>query len=93
MSPAFKFEWKANRNFCVTTKHTCDFETVECDEARDNGTFNEYALKPTHSFGKSTFKLVGYYKTLEQAYAALNETAGGYYGFLWDRTGKCVDGI
>ena len=93
-APSFQFEWKANRNFCVTAKHFCDFDTTECDEARESGeeAFFAYSLKLNHHFGEANFKLIGYYKTLENAEKALIKTAGDTWSFLWDRSGKCVNG-
>ena len=93
-APSFQFEWKANRNFCVTAKHFCDFDTTECDEARESGeeAFFAYSLKLNHSFGEADFQLVGYYKTLKNAEAAMVAFPFDYYTFLWNRAGECVNG-
>ena len=91
-APSFQFEWKANRNFCVTTKYSLDFDTEECDEARENDKFFDYALRLTHHFGKANFQLIGYYKTLKNAEAAMVGTSFGNYAFVWDRKGECVNG-
>ena len=97
---SFKFEWKANRNFCVTTMDSCDFECQECDDARDNGTFHEFVLKLEHtnlnSLQPSTFRLIGYFKTQENADKALGialETGNcGECVFIFNRAGEIVDG-
>ena len=89
---SYEFDWKANRNFCVTAKHSCDFEGKEADEARENDKFFEFALKLEHDFGKSTFRLVGYYKTERAAETAITNTHFQEYAFMWNRKGECVDG-
>ena len=107
---SFKFDWKANRNFCLTAKHSCDFECEEAEEARENDKFDEFALKLEHRFWhpsrgilqdtevnlsglqKSTFRLVGYYKTQKAAEEAMcNKTSFAEYAFIWNRNGECVD--
>ena len=93
-----RFDWKASRNFCVTTMHCCDFETQECDNARDNGTFEEFVLKDKHtvcgSLQPSSFTLVGYYKTKKNALKAMFAATEvcGVCGFIWNRQGEYVDG-
>ena len=91
---SFKFEWTAHRNFCLTAKHSCDYECTEADEARESGTSDEFALKLEHSFGKSTFRVVGYYKTQKAAEKAMeNKIDFCEYAFIWNRKGECVDGV
>ena len=89
----YQFEWKANRNFCVTAKHCCDFECAEADtEVEGDGKFNKFALK-TNDGG--TFALVGYFKTQANANKALDkfqEKHAFYYIFIWNRKRECVDG-
>ena len=94
---SFKFEWKANRNFCLTTKHCLDFECQECDDAVENGTFFEYALKLEHRFcgdalQPSSFRLIGYYKTEKAADKAIDTVDGQEYSFVWNRKGECING-
>ena len=87
----YQFEWKANRNFCVTAKHCCDFE---CDEATNeiegDGKFLKFALKT-----KDYFELVGYFKTknnAEKAWDKFMEKNYNYFMFVWNRQGECVNG-
>ena len=93
----FKFEWKANRNFCVTAKHALDFECDEADtEVEGDGKFLKYALKINDG---GTFALIGYFKTEKAAAKAMVEcwnhetpTHQNHFSFLWNRKGECVDG-
>lgn len=82
----FQFDWKANRNFCVTAKFSCDFETAEADP--EDGKFLKYALKNSEHF-----TLIGYFKTVPDAVKAMNDSPlTWYYFFIWDRKGECIDG-
>ena len=97
---SFEFDWKANRNFCLTSKNSCDFECQEAEEARENDTFHEFALKLEHVFWplgplqKSTFRFVGYYKTLKAAEKAMdNKIDFCEYAFIWNRKGEFVNGV
>ena len=84
----FQFEWKTNRNFCVTGKFCLDFETAEAD----NGKFHEFALK-----NAGYFTVLGYYKTKKNAVKAMvdapYELYPNYYFFMWNRAGECIDGV
>ena len=91
---SFKFDWKTNRNFCLTAKHMFDFDTEEGDTARENDKYFEYALKLEHrEIGASTFRLVGYYKTQKTAEDAMDKkTSYMECAFIWNRKGECVNG-
>jgi hypothetical protein len=88
----FQFEWKADRNFCVTAKHALDFESDEAEAAREGGTFFKFALT-------GIFAVIGYYKTKRAAEKAMVEcwnsetpTHPCHYSFLWNKAGECVNG-
>jgi hypothetical protein len=88
----FKFEWKANRNFCVTAKSANDFQSEEGQAAVEAGTFLEFALTGEVS-------LIGYFKTEETARKAMvgcwnseEPTHPWHYSFMWNRAGESVDG-
>ena len=96
----YQFEWKANRNFCVTAKHCCDFE---CDEAKTeedgDGKFLKFALKTNDVIRpgdfRGTFELVGYFNTqnnAEKAWDKFMEKNYNYFMFVWNRQGECVNG-
>ncbi len=92
---SFKFEWKANRNFCLTAKHALDFDCEEADEARESGTYYEFALKLEHrDIPYNGFRVVGYYKTEKAALEAMVKEIcyTTEYAFIWNREGECVDG-
>ena len=91
---SFKFDWKTNRNFCLTAKHMFDFDTEEGDTARENDKYFEYALKLEHrDIPYCTFRLVGYYKTEDAAEKAMVQKVKFFeYGFIWNRKGECVNG-
>ena len=91
----YKFEWKANRNFCVTAKHFCDFECDEADtEVEGDGKFFKFALKTEGEWADDgSFTVVGYYKTQKNALKAmLDYPKSSWLLFVWDRQGNCVDG-
>ena len=88
----FQFEWKANRNFCVTAKHQLDYECAEAQDARGTNDWFKFALTGEMS-------LIGYFKTEKAASQAMvkcwnsaNPTHANHYSFLWNRAGECVDG-
>lgn len=91
----FEFDWKANRNFCLTAKHFCDFECEEAEtEVAGDGKFFKFALKTEGEFADDgTFKLIGYYKTEKNAVKAMVNFPAYTRLFLWNREGKCVDGV
>ena len=91
----FVFDWGTDYNFCVTTKWRGSFATDLSHEYRDQDRFFEFALLEEHpdifECGFD-FDLVGYYKTREEAEEAMFDHEGCYV-FLWDRSGKCVNGM
>jgi hypothetical protein len=89
----YKFDWKPNRNFCLTAKHSLDFEGPNGDEARENGKFLEFALEKGGPYQEGLI-VVGYFKsqdskTLQEAW---EYGSHAYFLFLWDRNGECIDG-
>ena len=87
----FQFEWKANRNFCVTAKHQLDYDCAEADAASGSEWF-KFSLSGEMS-------LIGYFKTEKAASRAMvkcwnseNPTHAYHYSFMWNRAGECVDG-
>ena len=91
----YQFEWKTNRNFCVTAKHLCDFECSEADtEVEGDGKFEKFALKTEGEWADDgTFEVIGYYKTKKNAQKAMvDHRVNSLYLFLWNRDGKCIDG-
>ena len=87
----FEFEWKANRNFCVTKKCELCFDTELADEFRDQDKFFEFALLQEHpDIFDCEFVLVGYYKTEKAATEAMHYIDG--WVFLWNRKGECING-
>jgi hypothetical protein len=92
MSISFQFEWKANRNFCVTAKHQLDYECCEAQDARGTDEWLKFALK-------GSVELIGYFKTEKAASQAMVKcwnsaypTHANHYSFMWNRAGECVDG-
>ena len=79
-----KFNWKPNRNFCVTTKAQVFFESPRAENR-----FAEFALE------REGLVVVGYFKskTSKELQDALDKCPHDRYAFLWDRTGKLVDGV
>ena len=89
LNKPFEFEWKANRNYCLTMKSSMDFECEEATNVEDNDNkFLPFALL------KSGLTVVKYYKSedgpdKDDAWADCPHCA---YLFLWDRKGTCVNG-
>jgi hypothetical protein len=86
----FQFEWKADRNFCVTAKPEGDFESDEAEAAREEGTFFKFALT-------GDVALIGYFKTERAAEKAMvkcwnseRPTHPYHYSFMWNPAGECV---
>lgn len=89
----FVFDWGTDYNFCVTKKCEGDFDTCLADQYRDQDKFFEFALLQEHpDMFTCEFGLVGYYKTRIEAEEAMFTVVSGYV-FLWDRSGKCVNGM
>jgi hypothetical protein len=90
---AYKFDWKPNRNFCLTAKPAQDFEGDNACKAKENDKFLEFALEKGGPY-QDGLVVVGYFKT-EDAKAveeAWNHCPYLWFLFLWDRNGKCVNG-
>ena len=92
----YQFEWKPNRNYCVTAKLSCDFECVEAETLEEgDGRFEKFALKICgKNADHGTFDVLGYYKTAQAAENAMENYPNGfmYFIFVWDRDGTCVNG-
>ena len=89
LNQPFEFDWKQNRNFCLTMKYSLDFE---CDEATNyeetDKKFLPFALR------KSGLTVLKYYKSEEGADRdkVWEYCPYGYNLFLWSRDGECVNG-
>ena len=83
MNGPIKFNWAPNRNYCLTMKHSLDFECEEADKD-----FIKFARQ------KQGSAVIGYYKskTAKALQKAYENCPYGHYLFLWDREGNCVDG-
>ena len=87
----FQFEWKSNRNFCVTAKHQLDYECAEADAA-SGVEWLKFSLT-------GEVALIGYFKNEKTARKAMVEcwnsekpTHAHHYSFMWNRAAECVDG-
>ena len=83
MNGPIEFNWAPNRNYCLTMKHSLDFECEEADKD-----FDKFARKKEGSSVVAYFKSMTS-KALEKAY---ENRPYGYWLFLWDREGNLADG-
>ena len=89
LNQPFEFDWKPNRNFCLTMKSSLDFECPEAtNEEEGDNKFLPFAMR------KSGLTVVKYYKTEEGTTKdkAWYNCPYSEYLFLWNRAGECVNG-
>ena len=89
LNTPYEFEWKPNRNFCLTMKLSLDFECAAAtNDDEDDNKFLSFALR------KSGLIVLKYYKTEEEVNRdrVWAFCPWDYNLFLWNRDGECVNG-
>ena len=85
----YEFQWKPNRNYCLTAKRMNLFECEEATNYEDeDNKFLPFALR------KEGLYVLRYYKTEDGPDKAKvwENCPFGMNLFLWDREGNCVNG-
>jgi hypothetical protein len=89
LNKPYEFDWPDGMNFCLTMKYSLNFECEEAtNEVEGDKKFLPFAMR------KSGLTVVKYYKTEDAADkdGVWYHAPYGYYLFLWNRAGECVNG-